>query len=78
MVVGQRALPHQRVRDGQRQVLGEFAHLGRRVGQQDAAADVEQRRLGREQLLDDPGRRLVVERGLRAASSRCAAGAPTA
>ena len=30
MVVGQRALAHQRVRDGKRQVFGEFAHLGSR------------------------------------------------
>ena len=45
MVVGQRALAHQRVRDRQRQVLGQLAHLVGRVGEQDAAADVEQRRL---------------------------------
>ena len=65
MVVGQRALAHQRVRDGQRQVLGELAHLGRSVGEQDAAADVEQRRPRFEQLADDLLGGLVVERGLR-------------
>ena len=64
MVVGQRALAHQRVRDRQRQVLGEFAHLLGRVGEQDAAADVHQRCLRREQLADDLLRGLVVERGL--------------
>ncbi len=45
VIVGQRALAHQRVRDRKLQVLGELAHLGGRVGEQDAAADVQQRLL---------------------------------
>ena len=64
MVVGQRALAHQRVRDRQRQVFGQFAHLVGRVGEQDAAADVHQRRLRREQRADDRFGRHVVQRGL--------------
>ena len=50
-------------------MVDELAQLRRRVGQQDAAADIEHGLLGREQLADDLGRGLVVERGLGAASS---------
>ena len=64
MVVGQRALAHQRVRDGKRQVIDELAQLGRGVGEHDAAADVEQRALRAEQRPDDLLGRLLVERRL--------------
>ena len=48
MVVGQRALAHQRVRDRNLQVVDEFAQLVGGVGQHDAAADVEHRMLRRD------------------------------
>ena len=45
MVVGQRALAHQRVRDRDRQVVDELAQLVGGVGEQHAAAGVDHRRL---------------------------------
>ena len=42
----------------------QFAQLGRRIGEQDAAADVEERRLGGQELFDDLFGGFLVERGL--------------
>jgi hypothetical protein len=64
MVVGQGALAHQRVGDGQAEVLDQLRQLLRRVGQQDAAADIEQGLLGAGQGQQDAVGGLVVDRGL--------------
>ena len=64
VIVGQRAAAHQRMRYRKLQVLGELAHLGGRVGEQGATADVQQRLLRDQQPLDDPLGGLLVERRL--------------
>ena len=53
MVVGQHALAHQRMRDRDAQMVDERRQLVGRVGEQDAAAGIDHRRLGAEQRADD-------------------------
>ena len=64
-VVGERALAHEAVRDGQRQQLGELLELGRGVRGDDPAAHVEHGPVGVEEVAHDPFGDLFVDAGLR-------------
>ena len=63
-VVGERALAHEAVRDGQRQELDELLELGRRVRGDDPAAHVEHGPVGVEQVAHDPFGDRFVDAGL--------------
>ena len=62
MVVGQRALPHQAVRDRQTEVVDKLPQFGAGVRQDDAASGIDHRILRRADRLDDPCRGFVVDR----------------
>ena len=64
MVVRQCALAHQRMRDRDAEVVDEVAQLLRSIGEQNAAADVQQWFAGARQQRDDAPRRRVIDRRL--------------